>query len=144
MPSKYLEDGHPTTILVSGAATLAIREKEVTPPGVDGGPPNDVSSMRNSVWTTFTFQKLVTLTPVECVVFAKGDILTTMLAQINVNQLHTVTMPDATTIAFWGAITAYKPNRNTKGEPPTATMTVSPSNRNASDVETGPVVTPPV
>jgi hypothetical protein len=143
MPSKYLEDGHPTTILVSGASTLAVREREVTPPGVDGGPPNEVTSMRNVKWTTFTFQKLMSLTPVECVVFYKGDILTTIIAQINVNQLHTATQPDGTTIAFWGAITSFRPNRNVKGEPPTATMVISPSNRNASDVETDPVITPP-
>lgn len=134
-----IDDGHPTTISFSADSSVSIWEKEVTPPGMEGGGANDTTTMHNSTWRTKSPKKLVTLS--ECSFTAAYDPATfdEMLAMLNVNQQITVTFPDSSNLTFWGWLDEFKPGAIKEGEQPTADVTIIPSNQNSSGVETAPV-----
>lgn len=136
-----LTDGFPTTLTITTPAGFqaTFEEKEVTPPGAQGGGANDTTTMRNTAWRTRRPKKLKTLTPFTMVVAYDPAILTHIVASVNVNQLLTLTHPDVSTWAFWGWIDEFVPNRSTEGAQPTANITVIPSNENNSGVEVAPV-----
>jgi hypothetical protein len=137
-----IDDGHPTTIdfaaLASGTTPLWW-EKEVTPPGIEGGGENDTTTMRNSIWRTKSPKVLKTLVGGSFVASYDPAVLDQMLTLINVNNLITVTYPNGDTEAFWGWLDSFVPNPCVEGEQPTANCTIIPSNQNDSGVETAPV-----
>jgi len=140
----YLDDGHSTTISFANdsGTVLEIREKEVTPPGLSAGGENDITTMRNSKWRTKAPKKLITAAPASCVVTYDPDVYTNIITDLlGVNNLITITFPDSTTLAFWGWLDEFTPGSLVEGEAPTATITIIPSNQNASQVETAPVIT---
>lgn len=139
-------DGHPTTIdfsATSSGVTLTdiLAEKEVTPPGVDGGPENDTSTMRNVTWRTKQPPSLRTMTNSSFMAAYDPALLDEIVAMVNVNQELTITFPDGSTWVIWGWLSSFTPNPSTEGSQPTATVTIMPSNQNNSGVETGPVYT---
>ena len=131
-------DGQGTIVSLADGVTL--KEKEVTPPGLDGGGANDTTTMRNSVFRTMQPKKLKTVTELNFTAAFDKAAYTSLLSQINVNQLITVTFPDTGTISFWGWLNTFKPNAFKEGEQPTAECQIIPSNQNSSGVETAPVV----
>jgi hypothetical protein len=135
-----LTDGFSTTISFAQGA-ITVEEISVTPPGVEGGGENDTTTMQNSAWRTRQPKKLKTLSESSVTVSYDVAAYSQIIAQVNVNQLITITFPDATTLAFWGWIDTFVPGELVEGEQPTAEMTIIPSNQNASGVETAPVVT---
>jgi len=138
-----IDDGHPTTIDFANAPStgLLVWEKEVTPPGLNGGGPNDTTTMRNTTWRTMAPKKLISLTQGSFVAAYDPEAFSILLDQLNVNQLITVTFPDGSTYDFWGWMNEFTPNACTEGEQPTANVTIEPSNQNAAGVETAPVLT---
>lgn len=144
--SERLDDGHPTTIsftggFTAGAGALLMYEKELTPPGIEGGGANDTTTMRNSTWRTRSPKKLITLADAGIVVAYNPEVFDEMVAMVNVNNEITITFPDGSTLAFWGWIDSFVPNACVEGEQPTADVTIVPSNQNAAGVETAPVLT---
>jgi hypothetical protein len=137
--SSRLTDGHPTKIDFS-AGGVTVYETSVTPPGIDGGGPNNTTTMRNTTWRTNQPKKLKTLTPATMTVQYSPEAYNQLLAMINVNQLITVTFSDASTYKFWGWVNSFMPGEHSEGSPPTATITIEISNQNASQVETPPVL----
>ena len=134
-----LTDGFSTTISFAQGA-ITVEEISVTPPGVEGGGENDTTTMQNSAWRTRQPKKLKTLSESSVTVSYDVAAYSQIIAQVNVNQLITITFPDATTLAFWGWIDTFVPGELVEGEQPTAEMTIIPSNQNASGVETAPVI----
>lgn len=135
----YLTDGHPTLLTFSEDSTVLFRVKEMTPPGIDGGGSIDVTTMSNETWRTFMPKALKTLTESSLTVQYDPAIYDDILTMLQVNQSITVTFPDESTLVFWGWVDKFAPERLVEGEMPTATITIVPSNRNDSDVETAPV-----
>lgn len=133
-----INDGHATTISFSGASSILLLEKEVTPPGISGGGENDVTTMHNSVWRTRAPKKLKTLSEMSFVAAYDPAVYDTIVAQCNVNQQITVYFADGSTLVFWGWLNEFKPGRIVEGEQPTAEVTIIPSNQNNSGVETEP------
>lgn len=139
-----MNDGFATTIAFAstpGVAGVTFKEKEVTPPAIQGGGENDTTTMRNSAWRTRQPKQLKTLD--QCSFAAAYDpaLYDTILALINVNQLITVTFPDGDTLAFWGWLDEFTPGAQTEGEQPEADLNIICSNQNATGVETAPVFT---
>ncbi len=139
---SFLTDGHQTIIAIASTPSgesLLFREKEVTPPGVDGGGGNDVTNMRNEVWRTFRPKKLKTLT--ECSFTAHYDpaVYDQIVAMAQINTQITVTFSDGSTILFWGWLDKFVPNNCAEGAAPDAAMTIICSNQNNSDEEVAPV-----
>lgn len=141
-----LDDGFSTTILFSSDSDVKLWEKEVTPPGVSGGGPNDVTTMRNTAWRTMSPKALKTLSPASLVCAYDPAVLDEIVAMVGVNQLITISFPDGATWKFWGWLDAFTPNRIVEGEQPTAEVTIEISNHNNANppVEVAPDYTAPV
>ncbi len=138
-----IDDGHPTIITFADDADVQMWQKEVTPPGIDGGGENDTTTMENTVWRTKAPKTLMSLTEASFTAAYDPAVIDEIIAMLNDNQLITVTYPDGSTVVFWGWINEFTPNRNVEGEQPTAEVTIIPSNQNDSLVETAPVYTAP-
>ena len=143
-----MEDGFSTTISFSsselsssGVLTLYMQEKEVTPPGVDGGEKIDVTTMRNTSWRTFAPRNLKTLMEAPINVAWDPGLYDEMNNMINDNQSITITLPDTATIVFWGFVKSFTPSAHVEGSQPMASVSIEPTNRNASGAETAPVIT---
>jgi hypothetical protein len=133
-----LDDGYSTTISLGGSS---LYEKEVTPPGIDGGGGIDTSTMRNTAWRTQTPMSLKTLTNASFTAAYDPAAYTSLLSAVNVNQEITVTFPDGATLVFWGWLNTFTPNPLVEGEQPTAECEIIPSNQNDQGAEADPVFT---
>lgn len=140
--SSRIDDGFSTQIGFALNANVKFFEKEVTPPGIEGGGANQTTTMRNVRLRTMSPKKLYTLTEADAVVSYDPAVYPQILAMVNKNQLVTVLYPDGSTLAFWGWLDTFKPNAAKEGEQPTAAVKVIPSNQNASGVETDFIFTP--
>ena len=139
---SQLEDGHSTIISFTSLAsgeTILFYVKEVTPPGISGGGPIDVTTMLNTALRTNAPKQLKTATAASFVAAYDPAVYDQILAMINVNQEITVTFPDLSTLVFWGWLDEFTLGALVEGEQPTADGTIEPSNRNGSGVETAPV-----
>lgn len=136
-----IDDGFSTTISFADFPTVKFWEKEVTPPGVDGGGPNDTTTMRNLNLRTMAPKKLKTMTEMTFTAAYDPEALQDCFTMVNVNQILEITFPDGSKWQFWGWLDKMVPDAITEGSQPTATVTVQPSNQNASGVETDPIFT---
>lgn len=142
--SEILTDGHPTFITFSAGSsgitlTDIMKEKEVTPPGMQGGGANDTTSMRNTVYRTFQPKSLITVSESSFTAFYDPALLDEIVAMLNVNQQLTITFPDDSTWVIWGWLDSFVPDAVSEGTPPMATVTIIPSNQNSDGEETPPV-----
>lgn len=142
--TSRLDDGHQTLISFASDPTVLFYEKEVTPPGVDGGGEIDTTVMANTTWRTKSPKSLISLSESSTTVAYDPACYPEIIALVNVNNLITITFPDGDTLAFWGWLNSFTPGANVDGEQPTAEIEIIPSNQNASLVETAPVHTPAV
>jgi hypothetical protein len=138
---SILNDGYQTLIDFADFPSVNFKEKEVTPPGVIGGGPNDTTTMRNETWRTQQPKFLKSLGESGCVVAYDPQFLEDAVDMVNVNQLITITFPDGSTYAFWGWLDEFQPNAHKEGEQPTANVKILPSNQDADGNETAPVFT---
>lgn len=139
---SYLDDGYQTLISFTSNPAVKLKEKSVTPPGIDGGDLIDTTTMRNTTWRTADGRALKTLTESSFVAAYDPVVYNELNAMINVNQEIEITFPDGSKLKFWGIMRVFQPNELTEGEQPTANVTISPTNKNAAGVETGPTYTP--
>lgn len=137
--SQRLRDGLSTTVSFSLNPNVTLWETSVTPPGLDGGGPNDTTSMRNSTWRTRQPKKLKTLTAFTFTAQYDPVVYDQFLAMLNVNQQITVKFPDGDKYTMWGWVNSLAPNAITEGSPPTITVGIEPSNQDNSYNEVGPV-----
>ncbi len=133
-----LDDGFSTIITLANIPTIKLYEKDVTPPGFKGGGPIETTNMRNTAWRTQAPKKLKTLDPVKATVSFATEVIPLVQAQIGVNQLVTITFPDQSTIVFYGWMEEFTPSNFTEGTQPTATISIQPSNRDATGAEVAP------
>jgi hypothetical protein len=134
-----LRDGFPTTITLAGAGTT-FWEKTVQPPGIDGGEAIETTTMRNTAVRTRGPRHLYDVSPVEVSAAYDPTAYTTIIANVNVNQSIITTFPDGGTITWWGFLKSFIPESNEEGKQPVARITLIPTNRNSSGVETAPVI----
>jgi hypothetical protein len=140
--SGRFDDGFSTTISFSADTSVLMFEKEVTPPGLDGGGSIETSTMLNTAYRTAAAKSLKTLTAASATVAYEHGFLAEILAMINVNQLITITFPDGSTTAFYGFINTFAPGAFVEGEQPTAEISIEPTNvHSTTGVETAPANT---
>lgn len=135
---KRIDDGHPTTITLALAPNVAFWEKSVTPPGFDGGGPNDTTTMRNSIWRTMAPKKLLTLTPMTFKAAYAAVVIGDIRNNMNVNQLMTVIHATGAKWTFYGYLDKFTPDEVTEGTQPTATVTIQPTNQDNTGAEVAP------
>lgn len=133
-----LDDGLGTLITFAAASSVLLWEKEVTPPGIEGGGPNDTTTMHNVAWRTMAPKQLKTLTPSTFKAAYDPAVYDSILAMIQVNQQITITFPDGSTLAFYGWVDEFTPDAIVEGEQPTAEVTIQPSNQDGAGDETAP------
>lgn len=138
-----MDDGHATTIVFTTngpSGGVEFFEKEVTPPGMEGGGPNDTTTMLNATYRTQSPKKLITMTDCTLKVAYDPLVLGDIVDLINQNGAITITYPDGETLVFWGWLNSFIPDAIVEGEQPTATVTIHPSNQDAAGDEIAPVV----
>jgi hypothetical protein len=138
-----LEDGYATLITMANLPNVRLYEKEVTPPAFTGGGPIDTTTMRNSAWRTQAPKMLKTLGHISATVAYATEALESVIAQLHVNQLITVTFPDSSSVQFYGWLESFTPAAHREGELPTAEVVVQPSLVNDAKEETAPVYNEP-
>jgi hypothetical protein len=140
MTVQRLRDGFSTTITLTGAGTT-FWEKTVQPPGIDGGEPIDTTTMRNEHLRTKWPRSLYDVTPMELNVAYDPTVYNTIKSEVNKNQEMVTTLPDDTTITWWGYLKTFTPEALEEGKEPAARITLVPTNVNDSNEETPPTVT---
>lgn len=136
--SEILEDGHATYYTFSSHPSIAFKEIDTTPPGVDAGGAVVQTSMRNEVWRTAAPKVLKTLTDGKATVAYDPAVYPDIIEMAGVNQSITCTYPDGDTVVFWGWLNKFQPTGHKEGDRPTADIEIMVSNRNDSQMETGP------
>jgi hypothetical protein len=137
-----MRDGFSTKITLAVDTNIEFWEKEVTPPGIEGGEPINQGDMYNVAWELKIPQALKDMT--EMAVTANYDPLciTSAAAAVNVMTTVTVKFPAGDTLAFYGYLRSFKPNPIKKGEQPTAAIVIVPTNFDpTAGAEAGPVYT---
>lgn len=99
-------------------------EREVHPPGLDGGGKIDVTHMRNIRWRTAVPKSLVTVE--ELTVMCLYDpvayqvLVTTLGGFIQVEEIITIFFPDGSEISLPGWVESFKPQNHKEGDLPLA------------------------
>lgn len=125
----FLYDGQSTLISFAVAPAIFLREKEVQVPAYDMGGPIDTTTMRNTVMRTKAPKSLLDLGDMTIQANYDPAVLTTLLANMGVNGLITVTFPDAAVETFYGYIDKFTPAALKEGEFPLAEVKVVATNR---------------
>lgn len=141
IPTGYkLPDGFRATITLANKTNIQLWEREVTPPGIDGGPKIDTTTMLNTTYRTYHPQSLITVDDGAGNVAYDPDVLGDILANINVIQSITYTFRDGTTETVWGHLQSFKPSALAIGQMPMASIAIATDNVDptASFAESGP------
>lgn len=139
----FLNDGFSTTIRMAAGdvpSVFQILEKTVTPPGMSGGGPIDITTMRNLALRTKSPKHLQQMD--DMALTAAYDPAAYVVAfgvLINVNQLITVDFPDGSSLVFYGYLNEFKPQEHREGEQPLANLAIICTNVDNSGIETDPV-----
>jgi len=143
MASAFLTDGFPTTITFSQLPGIKLKEVSVKPPGVSGGGGVDQTNMLNTKYRTQLPKGLIGLKSMTGTFHYNPEVMTDLIAQVNVNGLITVTYQDGSTVAAFGWLDDFTPSDSGEGDKPTASCTFEWSLIDpATGLEAAPVVTP--
>ncbi len=135
---SFLNDGYQTIISFSLNPTVKLKEKSVTPPGIDGGDQVDTTTMRNTDYRTAQPRFLKTLTESSFTAAYDPVVYNELNTMVNVNQQITITFPDGSELTFWGWLRTFTPNEITEGEQPTAVCAISVGNQDNAGAEVAP------
>jgi len=141
--TDILTDGFSTTLTIANLSSVNLEVISTNLPGINGGGEIDVTTMSNTTYRTRASKSLKTLDAVSVEFAYSTDSYEDVLAEVNNNQLFTFTLPDTTTLEFYGWIDTFTPGSLEEGSRPTVTMNIIPSLRNSSGVETAPAYTIP-
>ena len=138
VPGVPLQNGYQTLLTCEADDDISFWEKQVTPPGIEGGDPVDFSTMHNTTWVTIAPGTLLTLTECSMTAGYNPEVIDQILLIINVNTVWTVTFPNGGTTAFHGFLRNFTPAALVRDQHPEANITVVPTNWDGSS-EQGPV-----
>lgn len=137
-----LDDGFSTRITFDSYPNVEFWEKGVKLPGIDGWTPIETTTMRNTLYRTFSPRALITLSVMHLTVAFSSDFYNTgstgILPMTNKNTQITATLPDGATYTFWGFVQGSEPSEMVEGSQPTQTITIHPSNQDNNKVEQAP------
>lgn len=136
-----LTDGFPTIFgFRTDDTTMNIEmwEKRLKPFGIDGGGPNDTTTMRNTRWRTRQGKKLVTLTEMSITVSYDPVVYDSLDSYMQVNQELFLGWPDDTFVYFWGWVDGFEPHEVVEGAQPEADLKICPSNQDDEGIEQPP------
>lgn len=103
------ENGFSTKIAFAADPDIAFWEKNVKPPGVDGGDAIDTTTMFNTVWRTMAPRSLKTLTNVTVKAAYDPRLYDQIVALINVPGWITIHFWNNDTLDFYGYLKSFTP-----------------------------------
>jgi hypothetical protein len=137
-----MDDGFSTVIAFARDPDIEFWEKQVQPPGVDGGDAIETTTMHNILWRTMAPRQLRTLTEFTITAAYDPVLYNSILNILNISDSITIHFPDGSTLDFFGYLKFFEPGEHVEGEQPEATITIVPTNFDfANDVEADPVLT---
>lgn len=128
-----------TSVDYGDIAGTLIWEREVSPPGMQGGGANDITTMRNTRWRTMAPKKLMTLGEMSCTFAYDPQVYEVLVAMMQVNQLMEIHFSDDSKLRFWGFFDELSPNSVSEGEMPDADVTIIPTNYDSNGNEVAPI-----
>lgn len=136
-----LKDGFRSLVTFALDTNIELWEKQVTPPGLDGGDSVEQTTMHNQTYRTFAPRSLRTLTEMKFTAAYDPQIYVSVLAAINREDTITVAFKDGSTVCFFGYLKNFEPGELVEGTQPEATCTIVPTNIDSSGVEQAAVLT---
>ncbi len=137
-----LRDGFSSKITFAAVPTVSFWEKSVSPPGIDGGPKIDQTTMFNTMRTTAAAQSLYEVTDGSMKVAYDPNVYNTIInTLINYHTTITQTWRDGSTLADFGYLQSFKPDALERGKQPEATVTFVFIGQDSSGTEYAPVIT---
>lgn len=103
---------------------ISVYEKNVTPGGVEGGDPIDITTNDNTSQRSFAPPRLTSPTPTNLEVTYDETDLAALEAAVDQSDTIRIEWPDDTTRAKVGWLRSVTPNQATEGEQPTAALVV--------------------
>jgi len=138
-----MPDGFRSLVTFASNPSIQLWERQIKPPGIDGGEGIDTTTMHNVAWRTRQPRKLKTLDPSTFMAAYDPDVIPSLYGQINRQDTITFTFPDGSTLCFFGFLQKFEPGELREGEFPDATCTFVPTNQDlTTGVEQAPVFTP--
>jgi hypothetical protein len=137
-----MPEGYRATVAFSLAASVQLWERDVKPPGFDGGNMIDITTQFNNKYRTGFPQTLVKLDPISFVAAYDPDALTTILNTLLNAKTGSVTfwLPSGDSIDVYGYLQKFEPQELKIGEYPMAQCTVEITNLDPTTfTEQGPV-----
>lgn len=139
---KWIEDGFPTKIAFASKPAVSFWEKSVKPPGVDGGDAIEHTNMHSLAWRLKGPRKLKTLTDTSTTASYDPAVYADILTLCNAPDSITITFPNGSSISFYGFLRTFEPSDAGEGAEPTASITITPTNRDpVTGLESPPVFT---
>lgn len=123
-----MRDGYRSLIALANDDDILFWEKQVTPPGLDGGDPINTTTMHNDQWRTFSSMALITLTPFSTVAAWDPRLYLNILAILNDETSISVHFPAGDAYWFYGYLQRLEPGPLVEGTQPEATVTFVPTN----------------
>lgn len=141
---KKLDDPFPTTVAFSAKPSLGLWEKSITPPGIDGREPIDVTTMFNQHVTGKAPRVLKDFTNAKGKYQYDPSKLADYITMINQRQTLTTWFASGDSWCYYGYIQKFTPTENSDStEPPMADVEVVVTNIDpATNLEALPVMTP--
>lgn len=134
-----LDDGYQALVTFETDPDVKLWEKEVTPPGIDGGDPINTTTQHNVALRTKSPAALTEMTSSSFTAAYDPAVYPQILALVNVLTVVTYHFPNGTTLAFWGWLRSFEPDGMSEGSQPEATVNIEAANQDTAGTERDPV-----
>lgn len=138
-----LENSFPIRVTIGANTTVSFWEKEIQPPGYEGGEAIDTTTQFNNQFRGMAPRHLITMTAMKGKAAYDPNVCTQIILLINKKTTITKTWSDGSTLAFYGFLKSFTPsNEAGDGTQPEADFEIQPTNIDpTSGVEEPPVFT---
>lgn len=137
-----LPDGFSSKIAFARDPNIQLWEKQMKPPGIDGGEPIEQTTMHNAEWRTMAMRALKTLKPSTMVCAYDPSCYTALNELVNEAGAVTQHFPDGSSLSYYAGVNDVDFAELVEGTQPEVTITITPTNYDpVNKVEAGPVVT---
>ncbi len=123
-----LDDGFQSVIAFQRDPAIAVYEKTVQPPDMDGGDAIVTTTMLNCIYETMGPQRLIKFGDIVIVAAYATVAIPDLRAMINVPQAITIAYPDSAAWSFWAYLRKVESAALTKGTQPEMTLTITITN----------------
>lgn len=121
-----IPDGFVTKLCFHSQPALGVWEKQVKPPGFDGGEMIDISTMFNTLYHTMYPRALIKVDEISSVCGYDPDAIAQLIALINYPDSVSIFYPDNTSYDIFACLRRVEFSEHQEGEFPTATLTIAP------------------